>query len=294
MASFAVNGVMVFVVFICLAVPRIAPHSIKINLSIFLAALLTILLPITVKIIPDQTEKFWVAIVFMFFIGVAMALALAQTLSYMSFMPERYMALNSMGIGFSGLVSLGIYGTILLCLGSPDEEFKVVMIANSLCSILMLGIAAIYFFERKSPFAQYYIKLAGTDIFSETISTKTDEKKRCSAVRALWTNSKVPLLIAWPMLFQVFFGMTLSFLVIPGVLESRPITFIKNDDWNNVLIIGLFNVFDTLGRSIGGYPPLMISMEKTFQLHLLAFSRILIVMLAIMIEVGVFSENQTA
>ena len=96
------------------------------------------------------------------------------------------------------------------------------------------------------------------------------------------------------MLFQVFFGMTLSFLVIPGVLEARPITFIESAEWNNLLIIGLFNVFDTAGRSIGGYTPLMIGMEETFLLHLFAFSRILIVIMAIMIEVGIFSGNLTA
>ena len=87
--------------------------------------------------------------------------------------------------------------------------------------------------------------------------------------------------------------MTLSFLVIPGVLTSRPITFIKSEAWDNLLIIGMFNIFDTLGRSIGGYTPLMIDIENKVLLHLLAFSRIMIVLLAIMIEVGVFSDNTT-
>ena len=65
-------------------------------------------------------------------------------------MPERYMALNSMGIGFSGLVCFGINGVLLLIFNDPDEEFTRVMIAYSLCSAIMVGIAAIYFLERKS------------------------------------------------------------------------------------------------------------------------------------------------
>ena len=94
----------------------------------------------------------------MFLIGVTMATALAQTLSYISLMPERYMALNSMGIGFSGLISLGLNSVLLLCLDGAAEDFTRVMIAYGLCFLSMMGIAAIYFLERKSDFAQYYIK----------------------------------------------------------------------------------------------------------------------------------------
>lgn len=43
--TFAVNGIMVLVVLICLAEPRIASHSVKINLSIFISGVLTLLLP---------------------------------------------------------------------------------------------------------------------------------------------------------------------------------------------------------------------------------------------------------
>ena len=62
----------------------------------------------------------------MFFIGVTMALALAQTLSFMSSMPEKYMALNSMGIGFSGFASLFIY-VILLVSFDDDKDYKRVL-----------------------------------------------------------------------------------------------------------------------------------------------------------------------
>ena len=53
-------------------------------------------------------------------IGVTMGLALAGSLSYMSLMPEQYMALNSMGIGFSGLISLLINTLMLLAMKDDD------------------------------------------------------------------------------------------------------------------------------------------------------------------------------
>ena len=107
---------------------------------------------------------------------------------------------------------------------------------------------------------------------------------------ALWTNSRLSLKLAWPMLFQVFFGMSLSYLVIPGVLTVQTITFIDSEEWYNLLILGLFNIFDTVGRTLGGISSVMIGMNKMPYLHSFAFSRILIVLLAILVEVGMFDS----
>ena len=149
-ATFAVNGVMVFVVFICLALPNMLSHAIKINLSLFFSGLLTLLLPLTAEAISGQAARFWVAICLMLLTGVGMGLALAQTLSYMSSMPERYMALNSMGIGFSGLISLILYGILLECFKDDDHAFALNIIFYSMNFVLMTGIASMYFIESRS------------------------------------------------------------------------------------------------------------------------------------------------
>ena len=41
-------------------------------------------------------------------------------------------------------------------------------------------------------------------------------------------------------------------ILLPGVLVAKPITFIDSDDWLNLFIIGLFNTFDVVGRTLGG------------------------------------------
>ena len=112
----------------------------------------------------------------------------------------------------------------------------------------------------------------------------------CPRVAALWTNSRLSFKLAWPMLFQVFFGMTLSYLVFPGVLTAQKITLIDSEEWYNLLILGLFNIFDTVGRTLGGINSIMIGMNKMTYLHTFAFSRVLIVLLAILTEVGVFES----
>jgi len=86
--------------------------------------------------------------------------------------------------------------------------------------------------------------------------------------------------------------MTLSFLVFPGVLQAKPLSYLESDDWNNVLVVGLFNIFDVVGRTLGGLPSIMISSERRFWLHSFAFARLLIVTLAILVQLGVFSGSQ--
>lgn len=156
-------------------------------------------------------------------IGITLALALAGSLSYMSLMPERYMALNSMGFGFSGLISALLNALLLLIFGSEDSnEFARVMTFYALCFIIMTITASMYFVERKSDFAQFYISMATT----EGSDKKTP--KKCGRFTALWTNSKVAFGLAWPMLFQVFLGITLSFIVFPGVLQAKSVSFINS------------------------------------------------------------------
>ena len=274
--TFAVNGVMVLVIIFSLAKPQIGSHATKINLSILVAALLTLLLPLVSKVSPGQATTFWVTIALMFLIGVAMGAALAQTLSYMSLMPERYMALNSMGIGFSGLTSLVLYAVLLLCFDT-DHEFERVMTFYSLCFILLSGISALFIIERRSDFCQYYIQIA--------------QECKVTGANNLCDKFKVPLSLAWKMLFQVFFGIALSMICLPGVLVAVPITFIKSDDWFNLFIIGLFNSFDFTGRTLGGIESLQISIKRPFWLHGFAFSRIAFVILAILIEIGLFDDS---
>ena len=67
-------------------------------------------------------------------------------------MPEKYMALNSMGIGFSGLISVLLYALLLSIYGTGDDdsEFERIMIFYTMQFLIMTLSACMYFFERKS------------------------------------------------------------------------------------------------------------------------------------------------
>lgn len=68
--TFAVNGVMVLVVLLCLAVPRIASHSVKINLALFISGLLTLFMPIVASIITNESILFVICVIFLALIGI--------------------------------------------------------------------------------------------------------------------------------------------------------------------------------------------------------------------------------
>ena len=159
--TFAVNGAMVVVVFFCLAKPGIARHTIMINLAILLAGFFTLLLPFVVVLSGDnQALAFWLTIPLMFLVGIAQATALTQTLSYMSYMPERFMALNSMGIGFSGLLSLLVNAILQLIFDSKSQDFTRTTISYFICFLIMAGASSMYFVEKNSNYARYFIELA--------------------------------------------------------------------------------------------------------------------------------------
>ena len=88
----------------------------------------------------------------LFLIGVCQALTFAGTLSYISMMPEKYMALNSMGIGFAGLLSFLLNGILLLCF-DEENEYERVIVYYAICFILLSGVSAMYFIERKNEYA---------------------------------------------------------------------------------------------------------------------------------------------
>ena len=154
--TFAVNGVMVIVVFACLSKPRIASHAKMVNFSLLLAGVFTLLLPLVVQLSAENNRQdlaFWLSLPLMFLVGTTQATALAQSLSYMSYMPERFMALNSMGIGFSGILSLLINVILLAWLPDASQDFTRTLISYFSCFLIMAGAASMNFVEKKSLFA---------------------------------------------------------------------------------------------------------------------------------------------
>ena len=98
----------------------------------------------------------------------------------------------------------------------------------------------------------------------------------------MWGNSKVPLQKTGWMLFHVSFSMLVTFVVFPGVMDATSVGFLTSRSWFELMIVTLFNVFDTIGRYIGGLPSMMFKQDG-IGIHVVGFGRIAGIVIAIMI-----------
>jgi len=123
--TFGINGVMVVCVVIAIAYQEKGSHASKVNLIFFLTSFLLILLPLVVTLTKDRVGElacFWIILLMLSFIGAATAISQAAVLSYMSKLPERYMAINSVAMGVSALIQNAIRCVTLLTFGEGSED----------------------------------------------------------------------------------------------------------------------------------------------------------------------------
>ena len=92
------------------------------------------------------------------------------------------------------------------------------------------------------------------------------------------------------MLFHIGFSMFVTFIVFPGVTDDVFIPWLTNLAWLDLFMVTTFNIFDTVGRFIGGVPSLMLKKESPL-IHALGFGRLIFVAIAILIQVGLITQT---
>jgi hypothetical protein len=138
--------------------------------------------------------------------------------------------------------------------------------------------AALYYVEKNNKFAKKYQEkeVYSTDSFTTRMSK-------------LWLKSKEPLEKASTMLFGVFWSMAVTFIVFPGVICAANFNLFSSDAWYSLFIVTIFNLFDTLGRYIGGLEKLQIRSNTI--INGLGFFRLVFVGISVMFMV---LQNQQA
>lgn len=67
---------------------------------------------------------------------------------------------------------------------------------------------------------------------------------------------------AWMFLTAISFIFLLTFIVFPGTTNDTSLQFMKGmqnyDSWFFLVLVTIFNVFDTIGRYMGGVPKLTL------------------------------------
>ena len=156
--SFAINGVMVIVVLLCIAYSELGSNKAKINLMFALTAMLLCVLPLIVdksRIIFGELVCFWLTVVLLVLLGILTAVSQSAVLSYMSALQDlKYMAIASFAMGVSALIQNAIRALVLLTFNSAN--LTGILIYYSITSILLLIASACYYLEKENSFSIYY------------------------------------------------------------------------------------------------------------------------------------------
>jgi hypothetical protein len=62
-----------------------------------------------------------------------------------------------------------------------------------------------------------------------------------------------------------------TFIVFPGTTNHTTLSFISSPAWFNIFFVSLFNILDTIGRTLGGIKTFFISTKLVYTLTYLRF-----------------------
>lgn len=159
--SFAINGVMVIVVLLCIAYSEIGSNGFKINFMFFITGIILILLPIWIdqtKVWFGQRTCFWLTVAVLVLLGALTAISQSAVLSYMAMLPDqKYMAIACFAMGVSAIIQNAIRAIVLEVF--PSKDLGGVLIYFALTSIMLFIAASFYFIEKGNQFSLHYSKV---------------------------------------------------------------------------------------------------------------------------------------
>ena len=179
----------------------------------------------------------------------------------------KYMEGNIIGNGISGMMSnlINLLARMII-INSGQNEFKVTMLFFLIVGIIML-------------FCVFITYLTLEDPYTASVVEKLPQDKSVKGVFKL----------AWPIFKKqgknVFFIYVISFSVFPGVIIAKPLQFIPIH-WSIIVMILLFNGFDTVGRFLTNCIHFIGPKAVTW----IAFLRVLILVSICSIGYGLFNN----
>lgn len=190
-----------------------------------------------------------------------------------SMLPSRYNAAIMTGQGVAGILA-GILRISTKATMEGNIKTNALIYFQFAAAILGACLIA-YWLIRKRPLVSNNVQLRAYDKAEDSLPLLTDEvtvrdvsnvKKDAKSMETALTAAKIRqnLYELRYYCFVIIFTFAVTFLVFPGVVDnidykvtihSRALHFleVKNELWWPVLLVFIFNIFDTLGRALPGY-----------------------------------------
>ena len=115
-----------------------------------------------------------------------------------------------------------------------------------------ISAALMYFVERKNTYAQFV---------NNKVKQQNSMRLREGFCRKIFTMLRACREVKWILihLAQIY---VLTFMIFPGVTNNTSLTFLESDGpWYNIFLVTTFNLFDTIGRYVGGQEKYFISIK---------------------------------
>lgn len=160
------------------------------------------------------------------------------------------MAAIAFGAGLAGL-GVNVIRIIQIAFGltSYNSMFYIFV------GIIMTGTAFLYYAEKQSRFASYW-----NDQIDQMNKNKV-ELKFCEQLTKITREGRPAL----KLLFYLAQLYGITFTMFPGVTNQCQLSFLKSKGaWFEILLVTVFNAFDTIGRYVAGKPKFQISESQIF------------------------------
>ena len=224
--------------------------------------------------------------------GIANAFSQGGIFGFAGIFPNKYTGAIMLGSGFSGL-SMNVSRMCTLAAfpvseleddGQHDNTaFIGCLIYFGIASLIVLLWIACYFLACKTEYAEYYLNQAGTDINrrSSTLNILAkstgslgywdnvslfiqadDDYDEISSINDPQSNGREKTYLEvykdiFLIAFQVLLCFIITFVVFPGTQLSTTFDFLGDSAldvaWFSVLMITIFNIFDTIGRFLASW-----------------------------------------
>jgi len=231
----------------------------------------TLVLPIISIILPNSLFGLWLNYISLVFLGIVNSIAQAGVVGLAGYFPPECMARFATGNGIAGLILNGLRALCLLYF--PDTKlgnFIGVIIYYGAVGIMMAICLIWYYRFINSDYASKRIiaqKNQSVDDYQNitndpsietgdqiSLNSKTIEKEG-SIQGDMWKDLKYMFHVSkeiaiYPILMFVMYLQT--FTLFPGVMLMRNTPTIS-ESWKTIIMMTIFNAFDTLGRILSNY-----------------------------------------
>lgn len=242
--------------------------KISIVLSIALLSIGMISFFLCCEYIGNMTANFAIAIIFVLILGALGSIAQSAIGGLLGAMgcEGKYIGAYTIGNGISGIFANLMQLLCLLIFGDDDKDLgKSTTLFFAIITLTMLGCTFAGFLTIRDPLA---VKIAA----------------EIPKNRSLGSIFK----LAWPVFKgqgkNVFMNYVITFMVFPGVMIANTLEFLSKQ-WSIPVMMLIFNVFDTIGRSLPNKFNVLSSRGTT----ILTISRILPLIFSCFIGYGVFN-----